>query len=246
MSTDSTQSAKDRAIQGDTETVKKPIKKKEETDAETDDPEYSAPTKADVFENALKFKTDDFPLIPGSVDPSYKLKESYEGDILYLTSQGVKETRKGLIRGEEGLIHVRVIDYASPRDNTGQEKTKFHTTVKKFSPEQFVRLFGGNYSNNNAYANITTPFVIYLICKNINRGEIRDRFEDKILSATKGKGKPKRDKFIDGLLIKAKSLKIVGSHLTIKAEDFLHIPKASKLDPFGYDEKLKDFFPSNV
>lgn len=162
------------------------------------------------------------PQIPGSVNPNVMIDAN------------TKE-----------YVHFYVTDYACPRPQGADEQFIPRRPKVILYPHQFVKAYGSTYSNNKRFINITNPFVIYLILKNINEEIIKERFEDEL---EKIKGVQNKKKRIQHYLKEMKKLRQNGSvsKYIVTLEDIIHIPVATSKNAFGFDTQYVNMFPEGV
>lgn len=190
---------------------------------------------------------------PGKVTPdkkTFNAKQAFDaGKIKKVTKTQIPGSVNSnvMINAEEKeYVHFYVTDYSAPRPTDGSEDFVAPRVKKVLYPQQFVRSYGATFSNNKRFENITSPFVIYLILRNINEAIIKERFEDE-LEKVKGGVAAKR-KRVQLYLKEMKKLRQNGStsKFIVTLEDIVHIPEATKANPFGFDRQYVDMFPEGV
>ena len=154
--------------------------------------------------------------IVGSVDKKYKVPE-----------------------GEEDLVHVVLVDHASPRSKDLTKPHKPQTRILKTSPHNFVQMFANNFTENDMLRNVTTPGRVAAILINLDKDIVGDLYADEIHEATKGKPRLKGE-WIDRKLEEKERLKVVGGNQMVSKDGILHIPTNDPNFPFNAKD-LKAF-----
>lgn len=140
--------------------------------------------------------------------------------------------------GEKNLVHLMLEDFASPRNRDMNEAYKPQQRVVKLSPDMFVRTFGAQYLENDAFKGVTTPELVVRIAKNLTKKEVESAYEDRIFESTQGKPKLKAQ-LVENILKDKKKLKMSGGNQICK--EVLHIP--ADMDQYPFDPKKLDKFP---
>lgn len=155
--------------------------------------------------------------VKGSIDKSYKMTKQ-----------------------EDGLVHFKLTDFASPRSRDLNKDFKPIVRIVKTTPEMFVRQFAGNFEANDAFTNVNTPGLIARLHENLDKKHIESAYEDEIHLATVGRPKLKAE-WIKNRLEQKQILKLVGGNQVIKKGDILHIPTND--DNFPFNPKDLNKFP---
>ncbi len=192
--------------------------------------EYESMFECDTLKNGCVVVKD----AVGSVNPEYKFDKS-----------------------EEDLVHVRLNDYGykRPTDWASNSNWKAPATIKKYTPQKFVEIFGAQFIGDDAFVSVDTPGKIVRLAKNMKAETIKECYSEMVYSAAKGSKEREKNKITDiasklrhlrvgggvgGQLLGPKNI-TVGKAFDAKDNgDILHIPN----DPaYPFDPEELATFP---
>jgi hypothetical protein len=168
-------------------------------------------------------------------------KQSQEAEAVKTTKGSLKQSYE-VPAGEEGLCHVIMTDYSSPRPKDLTEDYQPRETILKLDPHNFVMMFGPHMAGGDNLQKMTTPGRIVRVAKNIDKKLIQEIYEGRISEATVGKNSKEKSVFIDRLLKGHKQLRVAGGAQVVKPGNVLHIP--TNREDFPFDPEDIGKFPS--